>query len=659
MIVKRWNIVLFLSCVGLCLATATYFLNRNAVDQLMKQEAKDSSARWTEQLVSNVPELEKIVAGQVPSEKTLSYLHFVADSHEVDHFDIYTKSGELVLESEKLGEFRSVGTSLGDHNSEVMDVVAEGKPFVIIEEEHEDGKISYLAETYLPIMRGNTVIGVASVYTDQTQLAAGLQKRLMQTSVIIALLSALGFALPAGGAVIQMMKRREADEQVAYLAKHDVLTGLPNRRSIESDLQPMLDTAGEQKKLAALHFVDVDFFKEINDRYGHSFGDEVLKAFATRLKDVAQDCGIAGRFGGDEFIVLQTGFNTVDDLGRATKRLHGVLAMPFEILGKTLAVTASIGTAMYPANGELADELMTNADTALYAVKMKGRNGQSFYDPEFRSQKRRRTELEMLVREHAAAKTFELHYQPLYHLSDEHLKGFEVLLRMRGQDGKFISPTEFVPIAEDIGLIDDVGSWVLEQSCLMAKTWPSHLQVSVNLSAVQFRRKSVVGAVKRSLERSGLAPNQLLLEVTESLLMVDVEGVLEQLNELKQLGTSLAMDDFGTGYSSLSYMIRFPFDRIKIDRSFVSQLNSDDAKARKVVQTIVALGHNMDMAVTAEGVETSAQAMTLQSLNCDDVQGYLYSKPVPVTEVAGLIMRDFQLQQNGPQTLPDARAKSA
>ncbi len=556
--------------------------------------------------------------------------------------------------SRKLAEFRNTGTSLGEHHAEVLDVVKEGKPFVIIEDEEEDGKKLTIAETYLPIMHNNTMIGVASVYTDQTQLAASLQKRLTQTSIFIALLSALGFALPAAGAVIQMMKRREADEQVAYLAKHDVLTGLPNRRSIETELQPLLDSAGAKNELAAIHFVDVDFFKEINDRYGHSFGDEVLKAFAKRLREVAHDCGIAGRFGGDEFIVLQSGFNSVDDLGRAVQRLCGILAMPFEILGKSLAVTASIGTAMYPANGEDADELMTNADTALYAVKMKGRNGQKFYDPEFRNQKRRRAELELLVREHTAAKTFELHFQPLYHLADHHLKGFEVLLRMRAQDGTFISPSEFVPIAEDIGLIDDIGSWVIEQSCMTAKTWPSQLQVSVNLSAVQFRRKSVVGAVKRALAKTGLPPKQLLLEVTESLLMIDVEGVLEQLNELKQMGTSLAMDDFGTGYSSLSYMIRFPFDRIKIDRSFVSQLCADDIKAKKVVQTIVALGHNMEMEVTAEGVETDAQAEMLQSLNCDDVQGYLYSRPVPVTEVANLIMKNFQLLQSEHDVPPQA-----
>ncbi len=654
MFLKKWRIALVLSCVGLCLATATYFLNRNAVDQLMKQEARETSTRWTEQLVDNIQEIDKILAGLPPSDRALTYLRFVADSHEVDHFDIYTKSGELVLESKKLGNFRNTGTSLGEHNSEVLDVVEEGKPFVIIEDEEEEGKKIIIAETYLPIMRDNTMIGVASVYTDQTQLAASLQSRLTKTSAFIALLSALGFALPAAGAVIQMMKRREADEQVAYLAKHDVLTGLPNRRSIESDLQPLLDACGEKNELAAIHFVDVDFFKEINDRYGHSFGDEVLKAFAKRLSEVAQDCGIAGRFGGDEFIVLQTGFNSVDELGRAVQRLHGILAMPFDILGKTLAVTASIGTAMYPANGVDADELMTNADTALYAVKMKGRNGQKFYDPEFRSQKKRRTELEMLVREHTAAKTFELHYQPLYHLADHHLKGFEVLLRMRAQDGTFISPAEFVPIAEDIGLIDDIGSWVIEQSCITAKTWPSQLQVSVNLSAVQFRRKSVVGAVKRALTKSGLPPEQLLLEVTESLLMIDVEGVLEQLNELKRMGTSLAMDDFGTGFSSLSYMIRFPFDRIKIDRSFVNQLSADDAKAKKVVQTIVALGHNMEMEVTAEGVETNAQADVLQSLNCDDVQGFLYSRPVPVTDVASLIMKNFQLLQGEREALPQA-----
>ena len=399
-------------------------------------------------------------------------------------------------------------------------------------------------------------------------------------------------------------------------------------------------------KLAVLHFVDIDFFKDINDRYGHSFGDEVLRAFARRLSEVVPEGkGVAGRFGGDEFIILQTKFATADELERGTQSIVAALSRPFEILGKSIVITSSIGTAKFPANGADSAELIANADTALYVVKMGGRNGQKFYEPTFRDQKKRRTEIEMLVRENAAARSFELQFQPLFHLSSKRLKGFEALLRMRDRDGSFISPAEFVPIAEDIGLIDEIGAWVLQQACTFARTWPRHLQVSVNLSAVQFRRKSVIPSVEKALLVSGLPARQLLLEVTESLLMSDVEGVLEQLSAIKTLGISLAMDDFGTGYSSLSYMMRFPFDRIKIDRSFVQQLTSADAKARKVVQTIVALGHTMEMSVTAEGVETQSQATELQAMKCDDVQGYLYSRPVSATDVGGILLEDFLASQ--------------
>ncbi len=635
---NKWALfALALSCIGMALAASIYVINNRAIDQILTENSQLISRRWTEQLVKNVEGLGAIADGQSPSAADTQYLKFVAENNEVDHFDIYSKQGELKLESKKLGEFLRTGQNLAEHNSEVLEVVESGKPHTAIE--YEDGEV--LVETYMPVMRDGKFLGVASVYVDQTSINAQLHAKMGQTSYLIALLSLIGFLIPGIWAFFQTRRKAAAVEQAQYFASFDPLTDLPNRKSMETGLQQLLDDAAENRKFAALHFIDVDYFKEINDRHGHAFGDEVLKAFAKRLKDVLKPGDVASRFGGDEFVFAQTNFATIDELGKGAGRLIEALSKPYEILGKNIVITSSIGTAMFPENGADAESLMHDADIALYVVKVSGRNGQRFFEPAFSHQKKRRTELELLIREHAAAKSFELHFQPLYNLKESKLKGFEALLRMEDHNGAYISPAEFVPVAEDIGLIDEIGAWALTHACGQASTWPAPLQVSVNLSAVQFRRKSVCKAVESALKSSNLDPQRLLLEVTESLLMSDVEGVLDQLNALKALGPALAMDDFGTGYSSLSYMMRFPFDRIKIDRSFINQLQSTSDKGRKIVQTIVSLGHNMNMAVTAEGVETATQAMALQSMHCDDVQGYLYSKPVPIADIAAIILKDF------------------
>jgi diguanylate cyclase (GGDEF)-like protein len=635
-----WALALVIG--GLCLTGSVYYLTSSAIDRLMKVDSMEKSTMWTNQIVKNVPEIEAIANGQQPSEAARQYLQFVKSSPSIDHFDIYNKEGDLQLESEKIGEFRSGGVALKDHNGEALEAAESGKPLVVIDLEVEDGKTKTLAETYLPIMQNGKMVGVASVYIDETDLAAHLKSKFALTSLLVSGLTIVGFAIPAFGGLKQLRRRMRSDEQVAYLAKHDVLTGLPNRRTMEKSLDSLLSTAEGKSQLAAVHFVDIDFFKDINDRFGHSFGDEVLKAFANRLSESLGPDDHVSRFGGDEFLVVHANLASIEEIGSRTRDLVNNMARPYTILEKSMVVTASIGTGIYPENGTTAEELLANADTALYAVKMRGRNGQSFFEPSLKDKKRRRSEIEMLIREHLAAKTFELHFQPLYRLEKNALKSFEALLRMKDNSGKYISPAEFVPIAEDIGLIDDIGCWALLEACKTATTWPEHLEIAVNLSAVQFRRKTVCGAVERALKESGITPRRLLLEVTESLLMTDVEGVLEQLNVLKGLGTRLAMDDFGTGYSSLSYMVRFPFDRIKIDRSFVTQLQAGDRKSKQVVQTIIALGHNMDMAVTAEGVETESQASALKLMKCDDAQGFLYSKPVPAADVAALIMKDFQ-----------------
>jgi EAL domain-containing protein (putative c-di-GMP-specific phosphodiesterase class I) len=301
----------------------------------------------------------------------------------------------------------------------------------------------------------------------------------------------------------------------------------------------------------------------------------------------------------------------------------------------------SMGTAMYPENGLDTSVLLHCADIALYVVKGQGRNGHRFFEPSYNQARMRRTDLEFLVRKNVVSQNFELNYQPYYGLDDHRLQGFEALLRMKDAHGNYVSPAEFVPVAEDLGLINEIGAWVLNEACMFAKAWPEDIKLSVNLSSVQFRKKTACPSVLHALKQSGLKPEQLVVEITESVLLADVDEVRAQIDLLNSYGVELAMDDFGTGYSSLSYILRLPFDRIKIDRSFVMQMATGDEGALKIVETIVSLGHTMNMSVTAEGVETAEQAETLRVMGCDQAQGYYFSRPVAVADVSNIIMQSF------------------
>jgi EAL domain-containing protein (putative c-di-GMP-specific phosphodiesterase class I) len=331
-----------------------------------------------------------------------------------------------------------------------------------------------------------------------------------------------------------------------------------------------------------------------------------------------------------------------------------------QIMGKPLVPSVSMGTAMYPQNGIDTPILLHCADIALYVVKGQGRNGHKFFEPSFNQARLRRTDLEFLVRKNVVSRNFELHYQPYFSLHTWKLEGFEALLRMKDSHGKYISPAEFVPVAEDLGLINEIGAWVLSEACRFAKDWPKDIKLSVNLSTVQFRKKTACTSVLAALNESGLNPQQLVVEITESVLLTDVEDVRQQIVLLNSYGVELAMDDFGTGYSSLSYILRLPFNRLKIDRSFVSQLSSGDDNAQKIVETIISLGHTMKMSVTAEGVETEGQAKTLMELGCDQAQGFLFSKPVPASEVSNVLMKAFvgTAEISGPESVTSSEAAS-
>ena len=627
--------------IGGMIFGGVYQINKYAVEGLLRQDARETSMSVAEFFGKNLPGIADIIAGEHPSSEAQAFIAAGIEAKDVDLFKLYSPDGKLVLSTGPRSAAPTAKEALGNHNPAALNAIRQKRPFVKLETEMEDGKPEFIAETYVPIVMDGKVAGGAEVYINQTALANGFRQSFAWASAVIALLAAAGFAAPAYGFHLRSRQKSAADENVRYLATHDALTGLANRASFAASLSNKLNGARNKDHLVALHFVDLDFFKEVNDQYGHEFGDQVLRTVAARMTAILRDGDIVSRFGGDEFVIAQFGIADHEVLANATARIVKVFETPLSIDDREVTVKASIGTSVSAMEAGAAERLIANADTAVYVVKARGRNGHCFFESRFDEEKRKRHAIEVLMRDAVANDRFELHYQPLVKLTEGRLKGFEALLRLRGDDGTFIPPSDIIPIAEETGLIDEIGSWVLGEACRAAAGWPQELQVSVNLSAAQFRRRSVVDVTRKALDNSGLDPGRLLLEITESLLLSDTDAVIDQLLKLKALGVSIAMDDFGTGYSSLSYMLKLPFDLLKIDKSFVQEIKTGSESARTVIQTIIAMGHTLGMTVTAEGVETEVQAQVLLDLRCDDAQGYLFAKPMPATDIPALLMKSF------------------
>jgi len=430
-------------------------------------------------------------------------------------------------------------------------------------------------------------------------------------------------------------EQRKAEAKIAYMAHHDALTDLPNRLQLYEQLRQMLAQTRQGVNVAAF-CLDLDRFKDVNDAHGHPVGDLLLKAVADRLRQCIRDADMVARLGGDEFAILQAGASQPTDATSLASRLIEVIGAPYELDGKQVAVDLSIGIALAPGDGLDPEQLLKNADTALYRAKSDGHGLYRFFEPGMDARMQARRTLEIDLRKAIANNEFELFYQPLVDMKTEYVTGFEALIRWHHPERGMIPPLDFIPIAEETGLIVPMGDWVLRQACAEAATWPSNVKIAVNLSAVQFKNKILLSSVVSALAASGLSPNRLELEITESVLLQDSGATLAVLHELRGLGVRISMDDFGTGYSSLSYLRKFPFDKIKIDQSFIFDM-SDHDDSLAIVRAVIAMGSGLGIATTAEGVETAEQFKRLKLEGCTEVQGYLFSPPRPAADVKGLL----------------------
>ena len=427
-------------------------------------------------------------------------------------------------------------------------------------------------------------------------------------------------------------ERQRSEERISHMARHDALTDLPNRVLLRDVLEHELKRVKRGERLAVL-CLDLDQFKGINDALGHPIGDELLRLVADRLRGCTREPDTVARLGGDEFAIIMTQMQQPTDPSALARRVRESIIRPYQIDGHQIVTDISIGISVAPEDGTEPDVLLKNADMALYGAKDDGRGTYRFFEPEMDTRMRARRELEMDLRQALTRGEFELYYQPLVSLETNDVTAVEALLRWKHPTRGMISPADFIPVAEEMGLIVPLGEWVLKTACKEATSWPDHVKVAVNLSPTQLKNRNLLPMVKAALAETGMRAGKLQLEITENVLMQNTVATLATLHELRKLGVQIALDDFGTGYSSLSYLRSFPFDKIKIDRSFIQDM-SNGAEPLAIVHAVAGLAKCLNMISTAEGVETQQQLETLQAIGCTEMQGYLYSKAKPAHEVA-------------------------
>jgi diguanylate cyclase (GGDEF)-like protein len=431
-------------------------------------------------------------------------------------------------------------------------------------------------------------------------------------------------------------EQRRSEIKIEHMAHHDSLTDLANRVLLNERLEHAIGRINGEE-MVAVHHLDLDQFKAVNDTFGHPAGDKLLKIVADRLRGLVRGTDTVARMGGDEFVIVQSPIADPADATSLAQRVIKLMGEPYDIDGQQAIIGASVGIAVGPGDGLSADKLLRNADLALYRAKGDGRGTFRFFEPTMDLQMQTRRIMEQDLRKALPAGEFELYYQPVINVASNEISGFEALIRWNHPKRGIVAPGTFIPLAEEIGFIVPIGEWVIRQACATAARWPEDIRVAVNISAVQFRNPGLMQVIIGALAASGLHPTRLEIEITETVLLQDKETTLAVLHQLRELGVRIAMDDFGTGYSSLTYLQCFPFDKIKIDRSFVQDI-TENAGSLNIVRAVAALANGMGMTATAEGVETREQLDSIASEGCTEMQGFLFSQPLPVQEIERLFL---------------------
>ena len=630
------------SAAGLALVLSVWSAVENTAHQQLVAESERAATALARQLVTTVPDIDLVFLGDPPSPIAQDGLLAMRAAHGLLRFRLYDLHGSLQLVSNSVATAPEPQDN-DDASRALARQAAQGLTVPTVLHRHRlHAAASATTRSFVPVRQGATLIGAMEVLADQSEAAATAAQAGRTAGLATALALLLGAC-----AVAALARQREAPAQsaldrAAFLTEHDVLTGALNHRDfsrrVDDACQAAAATANtSQHSGLAVICIDLDGFSDINIRHGHQVGDELLRRTCERLQGVLRGADLLARLAGDRFAVLQHGAPDSASVTALVQRIVQCLAEPHDLPGvagvsEAVVVSAGVGAALHGVDGEDADTLLHHAELALLRAKASGRGAWSFYDASLDRRLQERRALANDLRQAIAKGWLRLHFQPVYGAAAGALIGYEALARWTHPTRGAVPPMEFIPVAEETGQIQALGRWVLEAACQEAATWPAPLSVAVNLSAAQFRNgpdsQTIVAEVRGALQRSGLAPQRLELEITESLLMNHTDQVLATLHALRAIGARIAMDDFGTGYSSLAYLWRFPFDKLKIDRAFTQGLGSDPRVA-VIVRSIVTMAHSLSIRVNAEGVETAEQRDALCLHGCDELQGYLLGRPVP------------------------------
>ncbi len=611
---------------------------RHLAEQHLAANAERVAVGWSHDLARVVPDIDLVLLGELPGPQAQERLASLRGAAGLMNFSLFNAQGQLLLLSESLGTpVRSSDARPASTRMARQVVQSDVASTQLLHGDGEQLPRTY-SQTWAPIRLGSQLAGVVEVTVDHSEMAdsitASFRRAAMAAgaAVLLGLLAALAINRLRAG------QTEAARAQANFLTQHDVLTGALNHGQFNLRLQQACrlepnhpsPEAGSAAGLAVI-CIDLDGFGMVNERHGHQVGDALLRQAGQRLQDVLRGGDSLARLAGDRFGILQRGATHSASVTALVERIVASLGQPYELLEtpEVVRVSASVGAALRGVDGQDADTLLHNAELALLRAKSRGRGTWSFYDA---SLDRALKERQALASDLAAALELGqllLHYQPVYAGDGSTLKGYEALARWSHPTRGMVPPVAFIPVAEETGLIERLGHWVLREACSQAARWPDPLSVAVNLSSAQFAQgQAIVEVVRQVLQDTGLAPWRLELEITESLLMQQTDHVLGTLQALRTLGVRIAMDDFGTGYSSLAYLWRFPFDKLKIDRAFTQGLGVDP-RVDVIVRSIVKMAHSLSIRVNAEGVETEAQREALRRCGCDELQGYLLGRPVP------------------------------
>ncbi len=647
----RRAIILMVFAVAI-LAAGSAMTVKLTTDQLISDDTRGDAGDWAQFIAVNIPDLKQIAAGELPNASSMAFLQATRRYGQVFQFVIFNRHGY----SQLLGDREKIGlVGMSEFSAEAARAIATGQTIIDVSNGKTAGLPKYFARAYVPIITNGDPIAVVAAYVDETKARSQHYLDIMVAAVVLCLITALAFGVPAIGWYLRTKEKQQADRRIQFLAHHDALTGLANRTRLIERLDSALAMLPATGGHVAVHFLDIDRFKEVNDTLGHAAGDYLLSTLGRRLRELSRIEDMVARLGGDEFVVVQTGVVGKEQAEDFARRIASVLSEPMIFKEQEIRANVTIGVAIAPDDGETAELLLKHADLALYSGKATGRNRICFFMPKMDEALQARVALEKAIRDATLNDGFVLHYQPVFKIGTARLVGFEALLRLPAPDGTLIPPSTIIPAAEDMNLIDKIGALVLHEACRTAAAWPKELTIAVNLSPAQFESETIVAVVTGALKESGLDANRLELEITEVLLLGNSESTMKQLRELKALGVSIVMDDFGTGYSSLNYLWKFPFDKIKIDRSFMRDFDKSGRDVETVVKSIIALGRELRMQVTVEGVETLKQADFLTGADADQVQGFYFGRPVPASEIGATVLADFR--NSLPTNSPPGKAK--